>query len=206
MSKQKKLAILLLTFILLLAWSAYKPHDYLTWALEVFPAVIGVAILALTYKKFQFTAFIYFLILLHTIILVVGGHYTYALNPLFEYIKEIFNLSRNHYDRLGHFAQGFLPALVAREILIRKSPLKSGGWLAFTIISFCLALSAVYELIEWAGAVIFGSGADAFLGTQGDIFDTQKDMLMALIGAISALLFFSRLHDKKLKEEGMIEL
>ncbi|MFA6393293.1 MAG: DUF2238 domain-containing protein [Patescibacteria group bacterium] len=204
MSKQKKLVIFLVTFFLLLAWSAIKPHDYLTWALEVFPAVIGVAILLLTYKKFQFTTFIYFLILLHTIILVVGGHYTYALNPLFEYIKEIFNLSRNHYDRLGHFAQGFLPALIVREILIRKSPLKGGGWLSFTIISFCLAVSAVYELIEWAGAIIFGSGADAFLGTQGDIFDTQKDMLMALIGATLALLFFSRMHDKKLKAEGMV--
>jgi putative membrane protein len=204
MPKQNKLIGFLVIFILILVWSAIKPHDYLTWALEVFPAVIGVAILAFTYKKFQFTTFIYFLILLHTIILIVGGHYTYALNPLFEYIKEIFNLSRNHYDRLGHFAQGFLPALLAREILIRKSPLKEGGWLAFTIISFCLAVSAVYELIEWAGAMIFGSGADAFLGTQGDIFDTQKDMLMALIGATLALLFFSRMHDKKLKAEGMV--
>src|SRR6185436_14562110 len=144
--------------------------------------------LAATYKRFRFTDLLYVLIWIHAIILLVGGHYTYAEVPLFDWIRDTFGLSRNHYDRVGHFAQGFVPAIVAREVLLRKSPLKRGKLLTFIVVSICLAISASYELIEFGVSMATGSAGDAFLGTQGDIWDTQKDMLMALIGASTALL------------------
>ncbi|HEV7551122.1 MAG TPA: DUF2238 domain-containing protein [Candidatus Angelobacter sp.] len=190
------LFVLLSGFTIVLAWSAIHPHDYFTWALEVFPAFIGFAALLLTYPKFRFTTFVYCLITLHACILFVGGHYTYAEVPLFNWIRDHFHFARNDYDRVGHFAQGFVPALVAREILLRQKIVLRRGWLFFIVLSICLAISAAYELLEWRVAVATGSAADAFLGTQGDPWDTQEDMATAAVGALSALLLFSRWHDR----------
>jgi putative membrane protein len=190
------LLVLLSGFTIVLAWSAIHPHDYFTWALEVFPAFIGFAALLLTYPKFRFTTLVYGLITLHACILFVGGHYTYAEVPLFNWIRDHFHFARNDYDRVGHFAQGFVPALVAREILLRQKIVLRRGWLFFIVLSICLAISAAYELLEWRVAVATGSAADAFLGTQGDPWDTQEDMATAGVGALSALLLFSRWHDR----------
>jgi putative membrane protein len=198
MSEKKVLFSWLIIFFTMLLWSAIKPHDYFTWFLEVLPALIGFAILLVTYKRFPLTRLTYWLILLHAIILMIGGHYTYAEVPFFNWIRDAFNLSRNNYDKVGHFIQGFVPAIIAREILIRKSPLKSGKWLFFIVVSICLAISALYELIEWWVALSTGSAADAFLGTQGYIWDTQSDMALALLGAIIALLLLSKYHDRLL--------
>jgi putative membrane protein len=193
-------SIFLLVFFIIFIWSAVKPKDLFTWFLEVFPAFIGIIVIITTYKKFRFTTFVYGLSLIHTAILLVGGHYTYAEMPLFNWIRDHFHLSRNYYDRLGHFAQGFVPALVAREILIRKSYLKKGKMLSFIVICICLAISASYELIEWAVAEATGSAADAFLGTQGDVWDTQWDMFWALIGATISTFMFSKIHDKYIEK------
>lgn len=190
----------ILTFSVVLIWSAINPADYFTWFLEVLPAMIGFAILATTYKKFKLTSLAYTLILIHCIILMVGGHYTYAKVPLFDWIKDYFELSRNNYDKIGHLAQGFIPAIIAREILIRKSIISRKGWLNFLVICFCLALSAFYELIEWWVAVSTGESAEAFLGTQGYVWDTQSDMALALLGAILSLLFLSGIHNRQLEE------
>ena len=190
------LAVLLCGFTIVLAWSAVHPHDYFTWALEIFPSILALAALAITYPRFQFTTFVYTLITLHACILFVGGHYTYAEVPLFNWIRDHYHLARNDYDRVGHFAQGFVPALVAREVLLRQKIVLRRGWLFFIVLSICLAVSAAYELLEWRVAVATGSAADAFLGTQGDPWDTQKDMATAAIGALTALLFFSRWHDR----------
>ena len=179
--------------------SAIRPHDYFTWFLEVIPAIIGVTILVAVYRKFKFTNLVYSLIWIHALILIIGGHYTYAEVPLFNWLKEVLDLSRNHYDRIGHFAQGFIPAMVTREILLRTSPLKPGKWLSVIVVCICLAISASYELIEWGVAELTGSAADAFLGTQGDVWDTQWDMLLAFCGAISSLIGLSGLHDQQLK-------
>ena len=197
MKDRPKLAILLLIVLVVFIWSAIRPHDYFTWILEVFPAIIGIAVLAATYRSFRFTTLVYVLIAAHAIILMIGGHYTYAEVPLFNWIRDELALSRNHYDRLGHFAQGFVPAMIAREVLLRKSRLKRGGWLFFIVVSNCLAISALYELFEWGVSEATGSAGDAFLGTQGDVFDTQKDMAMALVGAITSMLLLSRLHDRQ---------
>ncbi len=183
-------------FLSVFIWSAIHPKDYFTWFLEVIPAVIGFFALAVTYKSFKLTTLVYVLILIHCSILMVGGHYTYAEVPFF---KELFETSRNDYDKLGHFAQGFVPALVAREIIIRKNIIPSKGWQAFFIVCFCLALSATYELIEWWVALATGEDAEAFLGTQGYVWDTQSDMAFALLGSIVALTLFSKLHDKQLR-------
>jgi putative membrane protein len=180
-------------------WSAIRPHDYFTWILEVFPAIIGAVILVATYRRFRFTPLVYTLIALHMVILMVGGHYTYAEVPFGNWIRDYFGLSRNHYDRLGHFAQGFVPAMIAREVLLRLNVLKRDGWLSVFVISLCLAFSTLYELIEWTVSALTGSAGDAFLGTQGDVFDTQKDMAMALVGSITALLLLSKTHDRQLK-------
>ena len=190
----------IIVFTAVLVWSGIEPKDRLTWALEVAPAVIGAWVLAYTYKSFQLTPLVYTLILIHCIILMVGGHYTYAEVPLFEYLKEPLGFTRNNFDKLGHFAQGFIPAMVAREVLIRKSIIVSDGWRDFFIISFCLALSAFYEIIEWWVALASGESAEAFLGTQGYIWDTQSDMWIALIGAVLALLMLSKLHDRQLTD------
>jgi putative membrane protein len=195
--EQKRVLLLLLGgFALVLAWSAVHPHDYFTWALEVFPALLALAALAITYHRFQFTTLVYFLIMLHAWILFVGGHYTYAEVPVFNWIRDHFHLARNDYDRVGHFAQGFVPALVAREVLLRQKIVLRRGWVFFIVLSTCLAVSAAYELLEWRVAVASGSAADAFLGTQGDPWDTQEDMATAVAGALTALLFFSRWHDR----------
>src|SRR6478736_5547359 len=190
------LGVLLCGFAIVLAWSAVHPHDYFTWVLEVFPALLALAALAVTYRRFPFTTLVYVLILLHACILFIGGHYTYAEVPLFNWIRDHFHLARNHYDRVGHFAQGFVPALVAREVLLRRKIVLRRGWLFFIVLSICLAVSAAYELLEWRVSVATGSAADAFLGTQGDPWDTQEDMATAAIGALTALLFFSRWHDR----------
>jgi len=179
-------------------WSAVGPLDRFTWFLEVLPVLVGLPLLAVTYRRFPLTSLAYSLIAAHAVILMVGGHYTYAQVPLFNWIRDTFGLARNHYDRLGHFAQGFVPAILAREVLLRRTPLRRGGWLLTIVISICLAISALYELFEWAVAVATGTAADAFLGTQGDFWDTQKDMAMCLVGAVSALLILSRAHDRSL--------
>ena len=181
-------------------WSGIEPKDQFTWILEVLPAIIGAAVLAATFRTFRLTPLVYTLILIHCIILMVGGHYTYAEVPLFDYISELTNSSRNNYDKLGHFAQGFIPALVAREIILRKNVIQGGGWQFFFIVCFCLAFSAFYELIEWWVAIASGGDGDAFLGTQGYIWDTQSDMGMALIGAIAGLLSLSSYHNKQLSK------
>jgi putative membrane protein len=179
-------------------WSAIRPHDYVTWFLEVAPAIGAAIVLLLTRRRFPLTPLAYGLIALHAIILCIGGHYTYAEVPPFNWLRDRFHLTRNHYDRLGHFAQGFVPALIAREVLLRRSPLQRGKWLSFLVICVCMAISAWYELFEWLTAVVSGTGATAFLGTQGDEFDTQKDMACAFVGAITSLLLLSRWHDREL--------
>ena len=192
---------LLFLVLLVLVWSGINPHDQFTWLLEVLPAIIGIFVLLLTYRRFQFSNLAYLLIAIHMIILMVGGHYTYAQVPLFNWIRDTFDLSRNHYDRLGHLAQGFIPAIVSREILLRLSPLRKGKLINLLIVCICLAISASYELIEFLVSVATGTAAEAFLGTQGDIWDTQRDMLMALIGSILALLSLPILHDKSIANQ-----
>jgi putative membrane protein len=190
--------VLLCVLALVFIWSAIRPHDYFTWFLEVFPVIIVLPILIFSYQKFPLTHLLYFLILLHAIILMVGGHYTYAEVPLFNWLRDTFDLSRNYYDRVGHFAQGFVPAMIAREILLRKKVVKDSVWLFFIVCCICLSISAVYEFIEWWVAVGSGTAAEAFLGTQGDVWDTQWDMFLALVGAICAQLLLAKWHDKQL--------
>ena len=190
--------IWLIIFFAVLIWSAINPHDYFTWFLEVIPALLGLIALLVTRNSFPLTSLVYVLILIHCIILMVGGHYTYAEVPLFDWVKEAFNLERNNYDKLGHFAQGFIPAMIAREILIRKHVLNGRNWLFFIVICFVLAFSAFYELIEWWVASYSGESAEAFLGTQGYIWDTQSDMALALLGGIVAQFSLSIWHDRQL--------
>ena len=192
--------IFLLLFFTVFIWSAINPKDYFTWFLEVFPAMIALIVLALTYRKFRLTPLVYSLILIHCIILMVGGHYTYAQVPLFDFFKELLNQDRNNYDKIGHLAQGFVPAMIAREIIIRKSIITMEAWRNFFIICFCLAFSAFYELIEWWIAVLSNEASNDFLGTQGYIWDTQSDMAWALLGAIIALIFLRKYHDEQLKK------
>ena len=184
-------------FFSVLIWSGINPKDQFTWFLEVLPAIIGVVIMLGTYKQFKLTPILYWLILAHCIVLMVGGHYTYAEVPLFD---NLFGSERNNYDKVGHFFQGFVPALLAREILLRKNVVNGKGWLITFIISICLAFSAFYELLEWWVALLSGENAEAFLGTQGYIWDTQSDMGLALLGAICSLLVLSKVHDKQLKQ------
>ena len=194
----KLIFLWLLIFFLVLIWSAIRPHDSFTWFLEVLPALLGLIILAVTFRNFRFTTMVYWLMLMHSIILMIGGHYTYAEVPLFNWIRDMFHMSRNNYDKVGHFAQGFIPAIVTREILIRKSPVKKGKWLFFMVVCICLSLSVLYEFIEWWVAVLTGTAAESFLGTQGYVWDTQSDMFIALVGAIAALSLLSKVHDRKL--------
>lgn len=186
-------------FAAVLAWSAIAPKDYPTWVLEVSPALLGLIVLTLTYNRFRLTPLLYWLILLHSVILMVGGHYTYAEVPLFDTLKPLFGWERNNYDKLGHLAQGFVPAMIARELLVRFAVVSSAAWRNFFIVCFCLALSAAYELLEWAVAVIAGASSEAFLGTQGYQWDTQADMAFALLGSVAALLFLGGLHDRQLQ-------
>ena len=190
--------MLLALGVALLAVSGFAPHDRFTWFLEVVPALIATPILIATYRRFPLTSLAYVLIFLHACILMVGGHYTYAEVPLGYWMKDVFGFARNHYDRIGHFAQGFVPAILAREILIRKTPLRSEGWLFFLVTCVCLAISACYEFVEWWTALASGSAADAFLGTQGDPWDTQWDMFFCLIGSLVSQLTLSRFHDREL--------
>jgi len=187
------------TYFVVLLWSAINPADYFTWFLEVVPALVGLAVLVLTYKRFPLTSLAYALILVHCIILMVGGHYTYAHVPLFDWIRDYFELQRNNYDKVGHFVQGFVPAIIAREIFIRKSVINGRYWVNFLVVSFCLGFSAFYELIEWWVALSTGESAEAFLGTQGYIWDTQSDMALALVGAIIAVVLLSRIHDRQIE-------
>lgn len=185
-------------------WSAIDPKFYFTWALEVFPAVLGFIILIGTYHRFRFTNLVYIFIFVSISLMLVGGHYTYSEVPFFNWIKEILNHSRNNYDKLGHLAQGFLPALITREFLIRKNIISHRGWMNFFVLSFCMASSVVYEFFEWAVALIAGGTAEAFLGTQGYAWDVQSDLFSATIGAVLALLVFSKIHDRaivKLQEK-----
>ncbi len=190
--------ILLGLTALVLLWSGIQPHDRVTWWLEVGPVLIGAPILVRTCKTFPLSPLLYRLLFIHAIILIVGGHYTYARVPVGFWVQDLLDLSRNHYDRLGHLAQGFIPAILTREILLRKSPLKRGKWLFFLSTCVCLAFSAFYELLEWWAAVIGGDSADSFLGTQGDVWDTQWDMFLALLGALSALTFLGNTHDRSM--------
>lgn len=186
-------------FFVVLVWSGIDPKDQLTWLLEVAPALIGIVLLALTWKTFRLTGLLYVLILLHSIVLMVGGHYTYAEVPLFEWLKPIMGFERNNYDKVGHFMQGFVPAILAREILLRKQVVNGEGWRNYLIVSICLAFSAFYELIEWWVALLSAEAAESFLGTQGYVWDTQSDMGLALLGAIVALLTLARWHDRQLQ-------
>lgn len=185
-------------FLAVLTWSAIGPADRLTWWMEVLPALIGFAILALTRQRFPLTALVYFLILIHAVILMVGGHYTYAEVPLGDWFSSLTGSDRNNYDKLGHLAQGFVPVMIAREILLRNRVVLGRGWLIFLLLCIVLALSAFYELIEWWAALLSAEAADAFLGTQGYVWDTQSDMMWALCGGVFALLTLSGLHDRQL--------
>lgn len=194
----KYLKILLVLFFAVLIWSAIRPKEYFTWFLEVVPALIGLLVLIFTFKKFRLTNFLYTIIFIHCCILFVGGHYTYAEVPLFDWIKEVFHQLRNNYDKVGHFAQGFVPAFIIREIFIRKNILNNKNWLSFIIVSICMAISVTYEFIEWFVSIMTGDGGDAFLGTQGYVWDTQSDMLYATIGAIVGLVLLAKFHNKQI--------
>ena len=182
----------------LLALSGWRPHDLPTWATEVAPVAVVLVLLWATHRRFPLTPLLYALLFVHAVILMVGGHYTYARVPLGFWVQDAFGLARNHYDRLGHLAQGFVPAILAREILLRRTPLRPGGWLFFLVSATCLAFSAFYELIEWWAALLGGAAATDFLGTQGDVWDTQWDMFLAGVGALAAQLVLGRLHDAQL--------
>ena len=187
---------LMILFFAVLIWSAINPHGYFTWFLEVLPALIGLLVLVITFQRFRFTNLVYGLILVHCWILMVGGHYTYAEVPLFNWIKQVFDLSRNNYDKVGHLVQGFVPAMITREILVRKQVVNSRKWINVFVVSICMSISVTYEFIEWLVAVLNGDSADSFLGTQGYIWDTQSDMLYATIGAILALVTLGKAHDR----------
>ncbi len=197
-------ALWIAVFLGVLAWSGIGPKDYVIWCLEVAPAVAGGIILWVTRERFPLTTLTYILVLVHCVILMVGGHYTYAEVPVGEWFREITDGTRNNYDKLGHFAQGFIPAIIARELMIRLRVFNSTRWRDFFIVSFCLGLSAFYELIEWWVALISDEAADSFLGTQGYVWDTQSDMGWALFGAVLALLLLGRLHDRQLRDRGFV--
>jgi len=198
MRRSSRNQALLAVVALVLVWSGIHPEDRMTWVLEVFPVLIGVPVLVLSRRRFPLTPLSYGLLALHAVILMVGGHYTYAKVPLGFWLQDLFDLSRNHYDRIGHIAQGFIPAILAREVLVRLSPLRPGGWLSFLVVCVCLAISAFYEMIEWWVAVVAGIAAESFLATQGDVWDTQWDMFLALCGATVAVLSLGKVHDRQL--------
>jgi len=193
----KLLTFLIVSFFAVLIWSVIHPHDLFTWFLEASPAITAFILLGVTYKRFRFSNLVYVLIWMHSIVLLIGAHYTYAEVPLFNWIRDTYQLKRNSYDGVGHFSQGFFPAMIAREILLRKTEVR-GIWLPFIVVCIVLAFSAFYELIEWWVALTTGSAGDAFLGTQGDVWDTQKDMALCLVGSILSLLLLSRLHDRSM--------
>ena len=192
---------LLLSLAAVFLWSMIHPRQWDTWVMEVTPAVVGTAILLATYRRFRLTSVTYVMIWFFSIILIIGGHYTYAEMPLFNWLRDTYHLSRNHYDRFGHFFQGVTPALLARELLLRTSPLKRGKWLFFIVCCICLAISAGYELVEWGASVALQEGAESFVGSQGDVWDAQKDMFLCLCGAIAAQLALGRLQDRQLEKQ-----
>jgi len=196
-NKREPMVLLILAFICL-AVSGIKPYDPATWVMEIFPIVIGAPILIFTYKRFPLSPLLYRLLFIHAVILMVGGHYTYARVPLGFWVQDLFGLARNHYDRLGHLAQGFVPAILARELLLRTSPLQRGKWMFVIVTALCLAFSAFYEFIEWWSALIGGGAAVDFLGTQGDVWDTQWDMFLCFIGAMLAQVTVAKVHDKSM--------
>jgi putative membrane protein len=200
MNRQQYLSSLFVLVTIFFIWSAIHPHDYFTWFLEVFPVLIAIPLLVMTYSKFPLTNLVYGLIAVHMLILLVGGHYTYAEMPLFNWLRDYYGWDRNYYDRLGHVAQGFVPAMIAREILLRTSPLRSGKWLFFIVVCVCLAISAFYEFIEWWVALASGSDAVAFLATQGDVWDTQWDMFLAFLGAVSSQLLLTKMHMRQMRQ------
>ena len=200
MVNRQYLATLIFFVSVVFLWSAMRPHDYFTWFLEVFPVLIALPLLILTRSNFPLTNLAYGLIALHIVILLVGGRYTYAEMPLFGWLRDYYGWDRNYYDRLGHVAQGFIPAIVTREILLRTSPLRPGKWLFFVVVCVCLAMSAFYEFIEWWVALASGSDAVAFLATQGDVWDTQWDMFLAFLGAISAQLLLAQMHLRQMRQ------
>ena len=194
----KNVLIWVSVFLLVLAWSAIEPADRVTWWMEVIPALVGFAILIMTRQRFPLTELVYFLILIHAVILMVGGHYTYAEVPIGDWLRDLTGGGRNNYDKLGHLAQGFIPAIIAREIMIRNKVVAVRGWLSFLVLCVVLAVSALYEIVEWWAALISSEAAESFLGTQGYIWDTQSDMMWALSGAILSLVTLSKLHDRQI--------
>ena len=203
-AKSRWLVLASVMTLLLLAASGARPYDRATWLMEVFPIVIALPVLWLTYRTFPLTTLLYACIFAHAVVLMLGGAYTYARVPIGFHIQELFGLSRNPYDKIGHFFQGFVPALIAREILVRGAYVRGRHMMAFVVVCIVLAISATYEFIEWGAALALGQGADEFLGTQGDPWDTQSDMFMAFIGAMAALVFFSRFHDRQLQRLGHV--
>lgn len=193
-----KVLIWIAVFLSVLIWSAIEPADRLTWWMEVLPALLGFVILWVTRRRFALTELVYYLILVHAVILMIGGHYTYAEVPAGDWLRDLTGGTRNNYDKLGHLAQGFVPVMIAREIMIRNKLVSVGGWLTFLLICVVLALSAFYEIIEWWAALLSKEAAEAFLGTQGYVWDTQSDMFWALCGAILALLTLSKWHDRQI--------
>jgi len=196
----KKYYILIFLFFAGLVGSAINCHDYFTWILEVFPAIIGLLVLLFTFKRFRFAYFTYVMILFHCYILFIGGHYTYAQVPLFNWIRDVFHQSRNNYDKVGHFVQGFVPAIITRELFIRLNIIQKKTWIPFLTVTVCMSISVCYELLEWLVSVSSGASGDSFLGTQGDIWDTQSDMLFATIGAICMVTLFSKFQDKIIRQ------
>lgn len=201
--KNRLSVVYLCAYVMIIIVSYVHSHDTFVWVLEVFPILLGLPVLLLTYKKFQFTNLVYFFLVIHFSIMAVGAIYTYAKVPFGFWMQEWFGFSRNHYDRIGHFAQGFIPALLTREMLLRTSPLRKGKWLFFIVLCVCLAVSALYELIEFGYAVLTGESSESFLGSQGDVWDAQWDMLFALIGSMAAMVFMSKLHDRFLMKIGV---
>ncbi|MFB3896316.1 MAG: DUF2238 domain-containing protein [bacterium] len=200
MKKDTSFMLMLSIAAVFFIWSAIKPYDYGVWIFELALGLIGIGILSIIYTRFRFSGLVYILVGIHFAILAIGAKYTYAEMPLFNWLRDTFHLARNHYDRVGHFMQGFVPAIIVREVLLRKTPLKPGGWLGFLCISVCLAFSAFYELLEWWMVIfIYPEQGAEWLGLQGDIFDAQGDMLMALIGATLAILLLSRAHDRSME-------
>jgi putative membrane protein len=194
----RALALYSAALIALLALSGYKPFDLATWLMEVAPVAVVLVVLWVSHGRFPLTPLLYALIFLHAVVLMLGGHYSYARVPLGDWLRDWFQLARNPYDGIGHFAQGFVPAIAARELLLRHTRLERGGWLFTIVTAVCLAISALYELIEWGAAVAMGQGAEEFLGTQGDPWDTQKDMALAWLGAMAAQWLLARWHDRQL--------
>lgn len=199
-----KKTLWIIVFLAVLLWSGIAPKDTMTWGLEVFPAILGAIVLWFTRERFPLTPLVYGLILIHCVILMIGGHYTYAEVPIGDWMRDVFDGTRNNYDKIGHLVQGFVPAMIARELVIRQNVFNSVRWRNFFIVCFCLGFSAFYELLEWWVALLSDEAADAFLGTQGYIWDTQSDMGLALFGAVAALVLLGKFHDKQMRERNFV--